>query len=112
MTTISRLRRAEFEAAERGAKRLHGKLFSVTIRESPGQHKVSCVVSKQVSGKAVERNELKRRCREIARDSLRDLPLPPRMCIIRAKKTAAQASFTDIKDDIGQLFSRIAYARA
>src|SRR3990167_9710528 len=51
-------------------RRFHGALFSLSVTELPSGArgpKCACVVSKKVSPKAVERNLIKRRCREAVR---------------------------------------------
>lgn len=58
---------------------------------------------------AVSRNRLKRRLRELSRQSL--LPMliqqPPMDLVLRASPTAYGAGFADLADDIGRVAKRI-----
>lgn len=84
-------------------RRIAGRFFSLSIAPLPsGPAKISCVVSKKVSLKAVERNVVKRRCREAARTDLKTIEQPLAL-IFHAKKGAAQASFAEIRQDIEKL---------
>src|SRR5687767_14358894 len=84
-------------------KRLNSGLFSLSISKAAGLPKISCVVSKKVSHKAVVRNRVKRRMRA----ALRELPLPAGTAsILSAKPGAATAEYTAIREDIAELIAR------
>jgi len=90
-------------------RRLHGALFSLTAAPLPSGQRTSrwtCVVSKKVASKAVERNRIKRRCREAARAHVRDVPAPLAL-LFRAKKEAAGATFADVGRDVHALVEKL-----
>ena len=67
--------------------------------------KCACVVSKKVSPKAVERNLIKRRCREAARALIlkRNEALA---LVFYAKREARGAAFENIRKDTASLLGR------
>ena len=102
----SRLSHAEM-ASQRGAKRLQGNLFSLsTFSLSGGDAKFTCVVSKKVAQKAVDRNRLKRQCREVVRPLMKRVQHPLAL-VLTAKKSAATAPFSAIREDIERLIQSL-----
>src|SRR3989338_2060757 len=90
------------------SRRFHGALFSLSVTGLPAGArgpKCACVVSKKVSPKAVERNRIKRRCREAVRAFLlkRQEPLA---LVFYAKREARGAAFEDIREDTASLLGR------
>lgn len=61
------------------------------------------MVSKKVSGKAVVRNAIKRRCREIIRTHIARLPAGT--YVLYAKKGAVTAAYKECEADILKLLS-------
>src|SRR3989344_2469237 len=106
MARIVRLSRVDFKAGKDAGKRCHGRFFSLSASTMPsgGSSSLTCIVSKKVSPRAVQRNLIKRRCREAVRAHLRaSTSVPPLVLVFRAKKEAAGATFADIFRDIGGL---------
>jgi len=114
-------------------RRVHGRLFSLLVGELPSGHaRCACVVSKKASARAVVRNSIKRRCREVLRKqcsnikkSLTDdvgrakckssaFAFPSRgarnpagfTLVFHAKASAAGASYADIAEDVHTLIMR------
>lgn len=86
-------------------KRLNTSLFSLSISKNGGGTRCACVVSKKVSPKAVVRNRVKRRMRAAL---LKTAPLPPAVSLVlTAKKTAIDADFSAIHEDIVALVHRV-----
>lgn len=110
MTKNARLTRADFSAVEVSRRRFHGTLFSLSVSALPQSRRSSfaCVVSKRVAGKAVQRNLIKRRCREAVRERMYTHSTPtPLALVFRAKKTTRGATFADIARDIRMLVDKI-----
>lgn len=109
MAKTIRLSRADFGAI--GApRRFHGSLFSLSVSSLPEgrQHASACVVSKKIAAKAVQRNLLRRRCREAVRVHIRKLAASsPFALVFRAKKAAEHASFADIEQEVSMLIDKI-----
>ncbi len=114
-----RLSRAHFVALK-GARRIHGTLFTLSVAPLPEadpplagavpagrQGKFACVVSKKVSAKAVDRNRIKRRCRESVRAFLSTFREPLAL-VFTAKRVAGDASSADIAEDVRKLLIRVA----
>lgn len=90
------------------ARRFHGALFSLSVSGLPSGvrgPKYACVVSKKVSPKAVERNLLKRWCREAVRTLVLQR-VEPLALIFYAKREARGATFADIRKDTTSLLER------
>jgi len=87
-------------------RKVHGTLFSLTgTRIQEKATALACVVSKKVASKAVDRNRIKRWCREAARQHARSLEVSYAM-VFRAKKDAASATHADIEREIGTLVEK------
>jgi len=104
-----RLSRRDHEALGRSPrKRIGGVYFSLAIGASPRGTGVqtACVVSKKVSPRAVVRNRIKRRCRDVVRTLLSKGSFSGAL-LFTAKREAVAASHAEIKSDIEKLLSRI-----
>ncbi|OGG70009.1 ribonuclease P protein component [Candidatus Kaiserbacteria bacterium RIFCSPHIGHO2_12_FULL_53_13] len=107
--------RSDFKLIE-GAnfRREHGALFSVSFGVLPSKNssvtKAACVVSKKTAARATDRNLIKRRCREAARECLREVKLPLAL-IFYAKRAAHSASYAAVKEDIELLIKKVSGAR-
>lgn len=67
-------RKKEFEAVFKGGRIVRGNSFFLKyLANGTNKTKIGFVVSKKVSKKAVERNKVKRRLREIARSRKEDI---------------------------------------
>lgn len=86
-------------------KRIHGALFSLSIAPAPSGVRFACTVSKKVSGKAVVRNLIKRRCRAAIREC-EQAGLQGRALVFTAKKETAAAGYADIKNDVTHLLRK------
>ena len=103
-----RLARADFAHLSHGSpRRLHGSYFSLTIIALPhgGGPKMACVVSKKVTRRAVDRNRVQRRCREIIFPYIIRIKKPLAL-VLYAKREAKAASFADTTKDITVLLAR------
>lgn len=86
-------------------KRLNSSLFSLSYTSGEAIGKAACVVSKKVSAKAVIRNTVKRRMRAALKAAA---PLPAGVSILLvAKKSAADAEYSSIREDVAELLTRI-----
>ena len=103
----NRLSRSELaRITQKGARRVHGKLFSVVftpLLENPS--KFTCAVSVKTARRAVERNRIKRFCREAAREWIKKSDRPHAF-IFYAKRGAPEAVYTDIARDIEELIRK------
>lgn len=86
--------------------RIGGTLFTLLIAPAPGvRSKAAVVVSKKVSTKAVTRNLIQRRAREVLRMLLPALPTPVTI-ILYAKRESIDASFAEMKRHITEQVMR------
>jgi len=104
MPALHRLTRQLFPRTVR--RRVSGTYLSIAMAPMNGltEPKFTCVVSKKVSPKAVERNRLKRRCREAFRPLLRDLP--PVAFIIYPKRVALDVPFAELSREMATLVGK------
>lgn len=88
-------------------KRINGVYFSLTLAPSPKGAGVqtACVVSKKVSPRAVVRNRIKRRCRDVVRAALSGGAFSGAM-LFTAKRESATATYADMKSDIERTLGR------
>ncbi len=80
------------------------KVFTGVIDDS--KTKISCVVSKKVSAKAVERNLIRRRCYSVFEELLSRLK-GGRRVIVYAKKQIKEANPYEISFEIKNLLSKL-----
>ncbi|RJQ33447.1 ribonuclease P protein component [Candidatus Parcubacteria bacterium] len=108
MARASRLSRAEFPTRP-PKRRVADELFSVSLWPiNIGlEPKCSCVVSKKVAAKAVDRNTLKRRSREIVAPLVSAFKQPVAI-VVYPKKAALNASFAEIKVSLSALLAKLA----
>ena len=109
MPRNNRLTRADFSLLLKAkTRRINGTYFTVSVLKTEGEtvSKVSCVVSKKVSTRAVDRNRIKRRVREVVRPLLLDLPQPV-LLMIYAKKESLRALFEETREDIATIFVQL-----
>ncbi len=104
MTTSHRLSTADFKKL-RPSRRINGEFFSLSIAPYVTGLKWACVVSKKVSAKAVTRNLVKRRCRNVLRIELKNVRKPLAL-VFQTRRGAAQATFTEIEKDVRTLIER------
>ena len=95
------------ELSHLSGKRMHGKFFSLLISPISGDHaKCAVVVSKKVAMKAVDRNKIKRRVRNILSKHI------PRTknsvaLVFSAKRETKGVAFAELSRDIEALFSKV-----
>lgn len=90
----------------KGARRIHGVLFSLSLSPREDGAKATITVSKKVSPKAVERNRVKRRARAALSPLMKQLP--PGAYVFSARPPAREASFAAIREDIAALARKVA----
>ena len=94
------------EIRKLSGKRIHGTFFSLLVAPIQGDYaKRACVVSKKVSAKAVDRNSVKRRCRNALAKRMPNAKKPLAL-VFYAKREARDAKFSDIERDVGSLLAR------
>lgn len=96
---------AEFDRVFAEGRTAHGKLLSVRTADA-GRFKAGFVVGKTVSLKAVVRNRIRRRLREIVRGMERDDAFKPVELVISAKRTAASADSAGLRAELGTLLGK------
>lgn len=104
-----RIPRSDFPADFRGAIVLHGEYLTLRTVPSPRATaaRVSVVVSKKASRRAVDRHLVKRRVYDIA---ARTKNLSPASYVFFAKAGAHEISFTALHDEAAELLARVSYA--
>lgn len=87
--------------------RTHGAHFSLTSVLFPegGRPKFACVVSKKIALRAVDRNRIQRRCRELVRNQISALHEPYAL-VLYAKRGASTLSFEETRKDVVALLVR------
>lgn len=96
----------EFQAIYRRGRFQSTALFSINYLPSKKNvSRIGIVVSKKITKKAVERNQIKRRVREIARE------IHPKLkghfdIIISTKKPALEADFATMKQTLSEMFKK------
>lgn len=109
MPRKNRLTRADFNLLLKvKTRRINGVFFTVTIAPLPDalHSKASCVVSKKIARRAVDRNTIKRRCREAVHPFLSVLKKPV-MLMFYAKKESLGAPFQVVNEDVTKIFSQL-----
>jgi ribonuclease P protein component len=111
MPKQQRLSRADFASLTAAKqRRFFGVYFSLSMAFIPTNGSVSklncaCVVSKKVASNAVDRNLIKRRCREVCRLNIKSLMVPVSL-IFYTKKEAKGATYSEIEKDIKRLLTQ------
>ena len=109
MKRTGRLTRADFAAVERSeSRRVHGAFFTLSISplKPETETKYACIVSKKVASKAVERNRIKRLCREATRIGLSS-SAQPRALVLHAKRAAKGVSSGELRRDVSVLLKKM-----
>jgi ribonuclease P protein component len=99
------MKKKEFEAVFRKGKTKAGKLvFLKILKNNQDDNRFGVVVSKKISKKAVNRNKIKRRLREI----IRQAHIKPGLnIIIIAKPEIIDKNYQDIKNELEDLFKSL-----
>lgn len=105
MPRNNRLTRAELNLLLKAkTRRVNGRYFTLTTLPRPEDSvsRTTCVVSKKVARRAVDRNTIKRRAREVIRTILGQVKKPA-FFMLYAKREALGASHEEISEDIMNL---------
>lgn len=105
-----RISHSDFKlAAGAGLRRERGAYFILSYGalsgNARGSARMACAVSKKTAAKAVDRNLIKRRCRDAARDLITGVK-KPLVFIFYANRNAKGATFTEIKQDVEKLIRK------
>ncbi|MCI5066287.1 ribonuclease P protein component [bacterium] len=93
-------KRREITGLQQRGKKIFSKGFLVCYRIEPGsESRMAVTVSKKVHKRAVVRNRIKRRVREIFRRLRRELP-PGTAMVIIARGSAVECSFAECEAQI------------
>ncbi|KAA0259015.1 ribonuclease P protein component [Deferribacter autotrophicus] len=98
-------KKKEFDNVFANGRWIKGCFVNVCYTFSKGR-KAGFVVSKKISKKAVVRNKVKRRLREIFRLNKYSLPDNVHLVII-AKRGVEKANFSELENDVKQIFQEI-----
>ncbi len=87
--------------------RMNGAFFSLSAALLPRgtSPKASCVVSKKVSVRAVDRNRIKRQCRHAVAPILKTIKKPIVFAFF-ARREALGAEYADLERDVQKLVER------
>ncbi len=102
MSSRRSLRRADIMGALKGGRRFSSTYFSLSVSPLPrgiSGPRYTCIISKKVAPKAVQRNKIKRRFRESMRSVLKGVDQPVAL-VFRGKKELATASFQTMRRDV------------
>ncbi|MFC1645401.1 ribonuclease P protein component [Patescibacteria group bacterium] len=95
----------DFNMIFKKGRAFHSDLFFIkTLKNELGHNRYGFVVSKKVSNKAVVRNKIKRRLREVARLS-QNKPEGNLDIIIYAKPSIKNADFAKIREDFEKIIN-------
>ncbi|HVM73663.1 MAG TPA: ribonuclease P protein component [Candidatus Paceibacterota bacterium] len=112
MPKQQRLSRVDFSSITGPqTRRFHGVYFTLSARIRATDRNFdgpafAPVISKKIAVRAVDRNRVRRLCREIFRKESKHV-LGPRILVFYAKKAAVTASFQEIERDIKKLLSEL-----
>lgn len=100
-------KKKDFDATYQQGKAVGGKLFLIRFKPNQeGRIRVGIVISKKVAKKAVTRNKLKRRIREIVRSVILKSKESVDLVII-VKKAAASASYLELESEWKNILTKI-----
>ncbi len=101
------LRRVDFDRVyQQGQRHFSGHMTVFYVRGTAGWARVGFTVGRALGG-AVERNRIRRRLREAVRLRLARLAVPVDV-VIHPRKSALQADFAALLDDVERAFHAIA----
>ena len=102
--------RAEYLAIQNNGQKWHSKHFVICYREAQqpesARPRIGITITKKVDKRAVKRNLLRRRVREIFRISYENFCVPLEVVVI-AKQGAIELDPESIRDEIFYLFRKI-----
>ncbi len=90
------------EHALRPEKTVMGRFFAIQRLSQAETLRFSCIISKKVAQKAVERNRIRRRVRALFREAAK-----PGLFVIRVKKQACDAEFQELRKEITSLIMKL-----
>ena len=105
-----RLSHSDFKlVANARFRRERGKYFTLSYGTIPGTKgvypRIACVVSKKGAARAVDRNLIKRRCRDAAKSFISDIK-EPLVLVFYAGRNAKSAPHAEIKKDMHELLQK------
>ena len=100
-------RRADYQRCYRTGRRLHGPLATLHFVPNQLEHPRFGITASRKVGRAVVRQRLKRRVREVYRRWSRRRQLPPLDLVVHLKPAAAQASFEELRRELLRLLGRL-----
>ena len=111
MPKHQRLSRADFLLMDTArSRRFYGAYFNVSIppqkvENSINKPKFACIVSKKIAARAVDRNRIRRLCKEAFRTTVTPVTQAQGF-IFYAKKESKRATFADVISDVKELLSK------
>lgn len=105
-------RRADYQRCYQQGRRLHGSLLTLHFDPNQLAHPRLGITASRKVGRAVVRQRLKRRVREIYRRWSGRSDLPAMDVVVHLKPAAAASRFQDFSSELAALLSRLAKARA
>ena len=101
------IKESEFKKVAKGAKPIHSKYLILKKVSTPEQETAfGLVISTKVSKKAVVRNKIRRRLREVIRDNLNEI-VPGFKVMLVVKSTILDKEYKAIKTDLEQLLKKV-----
>lgn len=102
---------AEFDRVFSAGRTAHGKLLSVRVADATeagksARFKAGFSIGKTVSLKAVVRNRIRRRLREIVRSLGQDNAFNAVELVVSAKRPAAAADSTQLREELERLLKK------
>ncbi len=85
-------------------KKITGRFFAAYFLKTPGKTRVAVIVSNKISKKAVIRNKLKRRMREIIKKNLEGLEYD---IVVSAKLSALDQKYSELSEDLSSSLKKI-----
>jgi len=103
---LARLHRAgEFQKLKREGTSFHGNFIVISVVQVPQSPMRFGLITSRRVGPAVVRNRVRRRLREIVRADRPGISMEG-WCVVIARARAAQATFSEIRDDWRALAGR------
>jgi len=100
-------KRGDIEKVLRRGKTVHGDYLTIKVAQNNREAlRFTVVVSLKVSKKAIERNKVRRRVREIMRTEITPSVTKPADVAILLKKSSLDASYEELKKTLVKAFQK------